>query len=161
MSELVVNTEQNKKGIYESLLPQIRALMEDDLPPVSNLSNIVAALKQTFNWWWVGFYSVHNNQLVLGPFQGPVACTRIAFGKGVCGTSWEKKETILVDDVDQFPGHIACSAASRSEIVIPVLKNGTVVAVLDVASDKLSHFDSTDRVFLEQLCASIGHLFGE
>ena len=121
--------------------------------------DVAAALKETFQWWWIGFYLVKENELVLGPFQGPVACTRIASGKGVCGSSWVKKETIVVPDVEQFPGHIACSSASRSEIVIPVKKGEQVVAVLDADSEHLSHFDEVDKQFLEQLCQRLSELF--
>ena len=115
---------------------------------IANMANISAALKEVFSFWWVGFYLVKNNELVLGPFQGPVACTRIAIGKGVCGTSWKEAKTIIVADVDQFPGHIACSSASRSEIVVPVLKDGKVIAVLDVDSEHYDHFDKTDDQYL-------------
>lgn len=122
---------------------------------MANLSNIAAALKQTFDFFWVGFYLVKNNQLVLGPFQGPIACTRINFGKGVCGMAWKLRKTIVVPDVDAFPGHIACSSASKSEIVVPAVKNQEVALVLDVDSDKLNDFDETDRKFLEELVAKI------
>jgi L-methionine (R)-S-oxide reductase len=125
----------------------------------ANLANVSAALKETFQWWWIGFYLVKENELVLGPFQGPVACTRIASGKGVCGSSWVKKETIVVPDVEQFPGHIACSSASRSEIVVPVIKGDHVVAVLDADSEHLSFFDEVDKQFLEQLCQRLSELF--
>ncbi len=142
----------SKTARYESLLPQIKALIagEDDL--IANLANIVAALKYGMNFFWVGCYIVKNDTLVLGPFQGPVACTRIAKGKGVCGTSWEKKETIIVDDVDAFPGHIACSAESRSEIVLPLLgDDGNVKIILDVDSKQLADFDDTDAHYLTQV----------
>jgi GAF domain-containing protein len=140
---------------YQSIIPQIEALItgEDDL--VANLANISAALKEQFNWFWVGFYLVKNNELVLGPFQGPVACTRIAKGKGVCGVAWQQAETLIVPDVDIFPGHIACSSLSRSEIVIPLFKNGNVIGVLDVDSEHLDQFDQTDKQYLEQLISLI------
>ena len=149
--ELIISNNASKQDRYETLLPQIKALTETEPDLVANLANIAAALKQTFNFFWVGFYLVGDNELVLGPFQGPIACTRIAFGKGVCGTSWKQKETILVPDVDAFPGHIACSSDSRSEIVLPALKNGDVFLVLDVDSDQLNDFDDTDRKYLEQV----------
>jgi GAF domain-containing protein len=141
----------DKASQYQSIIPQIEALItgEDDL--VANLANISAALKEQFGWFWVGFYLVKNNELVLGPFQGPVACTRIALGRGVCGTAWQKAETLIVPDVDAFPGHIACSSLSRSEIVLPLFKDGQVVGVLDVDSEHLEHFDETDQQYLEQL----------
>ena len=147
-----------KEEQYEALLPQIKGLItgEDDL--VANLANIAAALKEQFGWLWVGFYVVKNNELVLGPFQGPVACTRIRKGRGVCGSSWEQAKTILVPDVEKFPGHIACSSQSRSEIVVPVIKNNAVVAVLDVDSTDLSSFDATDRNYLEQI-VSLLHVY--
>jgi L-methionine (R)-S-oxide reductase len=126
---------------------------------LQTLPIISAALKQAFNWWWVGFYLVSEGELIVGPFQGTVACTRIALGKGVCGTSWQRKETITVDDVEQFPGHIACSSLSRSEIVVPIIKNNEVVAVLDADSEHLAHFNQTDKVYLEQLAQFIATLF--
>jgi L-methionine (R)-S-oxide reductase len=159
MQEIEVTTASSKQEQYTSLLPQIEALCSGEADLIANLSNIASALKQQFNWWWVGFYLVKENELVLGPFQGPVACTRIAFGKGVCGTSWQKNETILVEDVSRFPGHIACSHASKSEIVIPIHKHDNVVAVLDVDSEYLSHFNSTDQQYLEQLAQFIATLF--
>ena len=133
------------------LLPQIKALVEGEPDQIANLSNIAAALKQTMNFFWVGFYLVKENQLVLGPFQGPIACTRIDFGKGVCGTAWKEKKTILVPDVELFPGHIACNSASKSEIVLPAFKNNEVALVLDVDSDALNDFNSTDQLALEEL----------
>ena len=126
MQEIEVNASLNKDVQYASLLPQIFAFCNGETDAIANLSNICAALKQSFNWWWVGFYFVKNNELVLGPFQGPVACTRIAFGKGVCGTAWQKVETIIVEDVEKFAGHIACSSESKSEIVVPIIKNKKV-----------------------------------
>ena len=142
---------QNKESRYEILTPQLTSLMEGEDDLIANLANITAALKSTMGFFWVGFYLVKGNQLVLGPFQGPVACTRIAFGKGVCGACWQQAQSIIVPDVDQFPGHIACSSESRSEIVIPVIKNNKVELVLDVDSDKISFFDEVDKVYLEKI----------
>jgi GAF domain-containing protein len=153
MSEnLFIPTEASKAEKYEAILPQIEALISGEPDLYANLANISAVLKQGFDFFWVGFYLVKEEQLVLGPFQGPLACTRIAIGKGVCGTAWKEGKTQLVPDVDAFPGHIACSSASRSEIVVPVLKNGEVKMVLDVDSDQLNDFDDVDRAYLEQLC---------
>ena len=149
--ELIVSTSIDKGERYATLIPQIEALTDGEKDIVANLSNIAAALRQSMNFFWVGFYIVKNNQLVLGPFQGPIACTRIDFGKGVCGASWKTQKTILVPDVEAFPGHIACSSASRSEIVLPAFKNGEVALVLDVDSDKLNDFDSTDQEGLEKI----------
>jgi L-methionine (R)-S-oxide reductase len=149
--ELIISASVNKKERYQMLLPQIKALVEGEPDQVANLSNIAAALKQTMNFFWVGFYLVKENQLVLGPFQGPIACTRIDFGKGVCGTAWKEKKTILVPDVEKFPGHIACNSASKSEIVLPAFKNNEVALVLDVDSDALNDFNSTDQLALEEL----------
>lgn len=156
MAESLFISNGTKEEQYKELLPQIKALLTGETNCTANLANAVAALKMTFDFFWVGFYTVENNELVLGPFQGPIACTRIAKGKGVCGTSWEKKETIVVPDVDAFPGHIACNSASRSEIVVPVLKNGEVVAVLDVDSDRLNDFDAVDATALNELCQWLG-----
>jgi len=143
---------------YKTSIQQIKAVCEGESNLVANLSNISAILSSTFNWWWTGFYIVEGEQLVLGPFQGPVACTRINFGKGVCGTSWEKKETILVENVHDFPGHIACSADSLSEIVVPILMGDEVKMVLDVDSEKEAHFDETDQTYLEELGVFISSL---
>lgn len=152
---LIVSVSTNKKERYEVLLPQIEALVADEKDVVANLSNVVAALRQAMGFFWVGFYIVRENQkesqLVLGPFQGPIACTRINFGKGVCGTSWKEKRTIVVPDVELFPGHIACSSDSKSEIVLPAFKNGEVALVLDVDSDRLNDFDQTDALYLEKV----------
>lgn len=156
--ELIISSNQNKEQVYLALLQQIKALVTGESNLTANLANISAALKQTFNWWWVGFYWVENNELVLGPFQGPIACTRIKKGKGVCGTSWLNQQTIVVPDVEKFLGHIACSAASKSEIVVPIIKNNVVVGVLDCDSEHLNHYDETDRIYLEQLCAIIADL---
>ena len=155
MAEDLTITKGDKKEQYESLLPQIEALLTGEPNLVANLANIDAALKEQFNWFWVGFYWVIEDELVLGPFQGPVACTRIKKGRGVCGTAWEKACTILVDDVEKFPGHIACSSLSKSEIVVPVFKAGKVLGVLDVDSSELSQFDATDQVYLEKIVALI------
>jgi GAF domain-containing protein len=146
--ELIISTSIDKQKRYTTLVPQIQSLIEGEADLIANLSNIAAALKQTMNFFWVGFYRVKENQLVLGPFQGPIACTRIELGKGVCGTAWKEKKVILVPNVDDFPGHIACSSASKSEIVLPAFKNGEVALVLDVDSDKLNDFDATDELAL-------------
>lgn len=149
--ELLISTSSDKAERYKTLVPQIEALITGESDVVANLSNIAAALKQTMNFFWVGFYLVKENQLVLGPFQGPIACTRINLGKGVCGTSWKEGKTIVVPNVDEFPGHIACSSASKSEIVLPAFKNGVVALVLDVDSDQLNDFDEIDAKALEQV----------
>ncbi len=149
--ELIISTSTDKQERYNALIPQLEALVTGEPDLIANLSNIAAALKQTMDFFWVGFYLVKDNQLVLGPFQGPIACTRINLGKGVCGTSWKEKRTIIVPDVDQFPGHIACSSASKSEIVLPAFKHGEVYLVLDVDSDKLNDFDATDAEALERV----------
>lgn len=141
----------NKAAQYESLLPQIKALITGEPDEVANLANIAAALKEQFGWLWVGFYMVKQDELVLGPFQGPVACTRIRKGRGVCGAAWEKAQTLVVPDVEKFPGHIACSSLSRSEIVVPVMRNGEVAGVLDVDSTDLNTFDEVDQRFLEEV----------
>ena len=140
-------------------MPQLGALLDGETDVVANLANVAAALKQTFDFFWVGFYVVKGDCLVLGPFQGPVACTRIRYGKGVCGTAWKEARTVVVPDVDLFPGHIACSSASRSEIVVPVRQGETVVAVLDIDSDRLAAFDETDAHYLERLAAQVARLF--
>jgi GAF domain-containing protein len=141
----------SKQEQYEALLPQIEALLMGEPDLVANLANVAAALKEQFKWWWVGFYLVKDGELVLGPFQGPVACTRIRKGSGVCGTSWQKAQTLIVPDVEQFPGHIACSSLSKSEIVVPLIKDGAVWGVLDVDSEFPDFFDTTDQRFLEQI----------
>ena len=133
------------------MLPQIAAIIEGETDSTANLANIAAALKEQFGWFWTGFYLVKNGELVVGPFQGPVACTRIRKGKGVCGASWAQAATIIVPDVEKFPGHIACSSLSRSEIVVPIIRNGEVVGVLDVDSEALNQFDATDQHWLEKL----------
>jgi L-methionine (R)-S-oxide reductase len=149
--ELFISQSTDKKEKYSVLVPQIEALTTGEPDLVANLSNIAAALKQSMGFFWVGFYLVKNNQLVLGPFQGPIACTRIDFGKGVCGASWKQKKTIVVPNVDEFPGHIACSSASKSEIVLPAFKNNEVALVLDVDSDQLNDFDADDAIALERV----------
>lgn len=156
--ELIIATSHDKQERYTTLIPQIESLVRDETDFIANLSNIAAALRQTMNFFWVGFYIVKENQLVLGPFQGPIACTRINFGKGVCGTSWKEKKTILVPNVEEFPGHIACSSASLSEIVLPAFKNGEVALVLDADSDKLNDFDEVDQRALEKVMRIIERL---
>src|SRR4051812_36319617 len=155
MAEDLHVIQGTKKEQYISLLPQIKGLLEGETDLVANLANVAAALKEQFNWFWVGFYLVKNNELVVGPFQGPVACTRIKKGRGVCGTSWAKAKTIIVDDVETFSGHIACSSLSRSEIVVPVIRNNEVIAVLDADSEYLNSFDETDQQYLEQIINEI------
>lgn len=156
--ELSIDKHLSKKEQHLLMLKQIRALVEGEKDLIANLANISAALKQGFNYFWVGFYLIKNNELVLGPFQGTIACTRIAYGKGVCGAAWEQKKSLLVPDVDQFPGHIACSSMSKSEVVVPVMnKMGDVIMVLDVDSDKINDFDESDVYFFE----NIGQLITE
>jgi L-methionine (R)-S-oxide reductase len=140
-----------KEEIYQALLPQVEALISGEQDLVANLANIAAALREAFGFFWVGFYVVQGQELVLGPFQGPIACTRIAFGRGVCGTAWKEQKTQLVPDVEAFPGHIACSSASKSEIVVPAFQDGEVFLVLDVDSDQLDDFDTVDQKYLEDL----------
>ena len=149
--ELILTESTDKAARYEGLIPQIEALVTGEPDLTANLANIASALKYGMGFFWVGFYLVKDDELVLGPFQGPIACTRIRMGKGVCGTAWEKAETILVPDVDQFPGHIACSSDSKSEIVLPAFKEGKVALILDVDSDQLNDFDEMDWVQLEKL----------
>lgn len=151
MSEDLHIAKGTKEEQYENILPQVQGLLDGEPDLIANLANITGALKEQFNWLWVGFYIVKNDELVLGPFQGPVACTRIRKGRGVCGTSWAQAETLIVPDVEQFPGHIACSSLSKSEIVLPVIRNNEVVAVLDVDSAALSEFDETDKQYLEKI----------
>ncbi|GAA4379269.1 GAF domain-containing protein [Hymenobacter koreensis] len=157
--DLLIDRTLSKADQYRTILPQIEALTTGETDLVANLANTMAALKETFGFFWVGAYLVKNDELVLGPFQGPVACTRIRRGKGVCGGSWAEARTLLVPDVEQFPGHIACSSASKSEIVVPVLKNGEVVMVLDVDSDQLDDFDATDQQYLEELALMMARWF--
>ena len=155
MAEDITIIQGSKTEIYRSLIPQIKALTEGEPNLIANLANVSAALKEQFNWLWVGFYLVENEELVLGPFQGPVACTRIKKGRGVCGTAWQKATTLIVDDVEKFPGHIACSSLSRSEIVVPIIRNNEVIGVLDVDSELLAAFDETDKKYLEEIMASV------
>lgn len=162
MAEDLTIIEGSKTEIYKSLIPQIKALLEGEPDLVANLANVSAALKEQFGWLWVGFYLVKpdskntsETELVLGPFQGPVACTRIKKGRGVCGTVWQNAVTLIVPDVEKFPGHIACSSLSKSEIVIPLFKDGKVIGVLDVDSDELDQFDETDKKYLEEIAMAI------
>ena len=151
MSEQLIIQGDTKQERYEALLPQIKAVVEDEPDLIANMANVAAMLHETFGFWWTGFYRVEDEELVLGPFQGPMACTRIRKGRGLCGTAWLKEETQVVPDVDKFPGHIACSSASRSEIVVPIFHEGKVIAVLDIDSERLNTFDETDRQNLEQI----------
>jgi len=155
MAEDLQITQGSREEQYKSLLPQIEAVITGEPDLVANLANIAAALKEQFGWLWVGFYIVKKDELVLGPFQGPVACTRIKKGRGVCGTSWQQQATLLVPDVEKFPGHIACSSLSKSEIVVPIIRNGEVLAVLDADSDAYNDFSVTDQQYLEKLVNSL------
>lgn len=155
MAEDLAIITGNKEEQYQSLIPQIKGILEGETDLVANMANVVAALKEQFGWFWVGFYVVKNNELVLAPFQGPVACTRIKKGRGVCGTSWAEAKTLIVPDVEKFPGHIACSSLSKSEIVIPVIRNNEVVAVLDVDASEYDQFDKTDQQYLEEIVTLI------
>ena len=141
----------DKNETYKLLLAQVKAMVKDESDPVANMANVAALIQEAFHFWWTGFYRVIGEQLVLGPFQGPVACTRIGFGKGVCSTSWKEHQTIVVEDVEQFPGHIACSSESKSEIVVPLIKQGEVIGVLDIDSERFATFDQTDKEWLEQI----------
>lgn len=151
MSEQLIIRGETKQERYEALLPQIKSVVEDEKDLIANMANVAAMLHETFGFWWTGFYRVEGEELVLGPFQGPMACTRIRKGRGVCGTAWAKEATQVVPDVELFPGHIACSSASRSEIVVPVFHEGHIIAVLDIDSAQLATFDETDRYYLEQI----------
>lgn len=151
MAEDLIINKGSKEEQYKSLLPQIQGLLTGETDLIANLANIAAALKEQFNFFWVGFYLVKNNELVLGPFQGPVACTRIAYNRGVCGTAWAQKEILIVPNVDEFPGHIACSSLSKSEIVLPLFKDGEVIGVLDVDSSELNTFDEIDEKYLKEI----------
>ena len=155
MAEDLQITAGTKQEQYETLVPQIKALLCGEPDLIANLANVSAALKEQFGWLWVGFYLVKNDELVLGPFQGPVACTRIKKGRGVCGKAWADAKTLIVDDVEKFPGHIACSSLSKSEIVVPIIRNNQVIGVLDVDSEFLSQFDETDKKFLEEIVEGI------
>src|SRR5687768_3676053 len=154
MAEDLQIIQGTKQEQYEVLFPQVKALLEGETDLVANLANMAAALKEQFGWLWVGFYLVKNEELVLAPFQGPVACTRIRKGRGVCGACWEREETVIVPDVEKFPGHIACSSLSKSEIVVPIIRNKNVLGVLDVDSEELNSFDNTDQRFLEEIVSS-------
>lgn len=149
--KLIIPITENREDLYKNLIPQVKALITGEPDMIANLANTVAAIKQTFDFFWIGFYLVKDNQLVLGPFQGPIACTRINFDKGVCGASYTRKETIIVEDVEKFPGHIACSVDSKSEIVVPVIKNREIKMILDIDSDQVNDFDQVDKEGLEQL----------
>lgn len=151
MAETLIITAHSKEDKYKEILTQIISLLEGEKDLVANMANMAAALKEAFDFFWVGFYTVKEEQLVLSPFQGPIACTRIRFGKGVCGTAWKERRTLIVPDVDRFPGHIACSSASRSEIVVPIFHEETLIGVLDIDSDHLDAFDETDRLYLEKI----------
>mgnify|MGYP001027584413 FL=1 len=152
MSEvLIINKQGDKATQYADLIPQLKGLITGETDCIANISNLMAALKQAFNFLWVGVYFVKDDELVLGPFQGPIACTRIKKGKGVCGAAWEKQETIIVESVEEFPGHIACSSDSKSEIVLPAFKNGEVALVLDIDSEELATFDGTDHHYLNEV----------
>ncbi len=157
MAEDLSIIQGTKQEQYEALLPQIKALIEGEPDLIANLANICGALKEQFNWLWIGFYLVKQDELVLAPFQGPVACTRIKKGKGVCGAAWQQAQTVIVPDVEKFPGHISCSSLSRSEIVVPIIRNDEVKAVLDVDSISLSEFDETDKKYLEEIVSWIKH----
>jgi L-methionine (R)-S-oxide reductase len=154
--ELLIEKNATKEEKYQALVPQIAALISSETDAVANMANVASALKYTFGFFWVGFYMVKEDELVLGPFQGPIACTRIRKGKGVCGASWEQSKTLVVADVDAFPGHIACSSDSKSEIVVPIFKDNVIIGVLDVDSDTLDSFDTTDQVYLEKMMAELG-----
>jgi L-methionine (R)-S-oxide reductase len=151
MAEDLAIIKGTKEEQYQALIPQIRALLEGEPDLIANLANTAAALREQFGWFWVGFYLVKEDELVLGPFQGPVACTRIRKGRGVCGSSWAEARTLIVPDVEKFPGHIACSSLSRSEIVVPIIRDNNVIAVLDVDSERLDQFDETDQQYLEEI----------
>ncbi len=155
MAEDLQIAQGTKAEQYTSLVPQIKALLDGEPDLVANLANVAAALKEQFGWFWVGFYLVKKDELVLGPFQGPVACTRIRKGRGVCGSSWQQEKTLIVPDVEKFPGHIACSSLSKSEIVVPLFSNNTVAGVLDVDSSELDQFDETDKQYLEEIVGLI------
>jgi L-methionine (R)-S-oxide reductase len=160
MAEMLTLADKNagKKERYEILLPQLQSLVEGEPDLIANLANIIAAIKESMQFFWIGFYFTRNDELVLGPFQGPVACTRIKFGKGVCGTAWKEKKVIIVDDVDLFPGHIACSTLSRSEIVLPVFNGNNIELILDIDSDTVASFDAVDEYYLLQVAHLIESL---
>ena len=147
--------KEEKIDAYRLLAKQVKAMVESESDSIANMANIASLIHETFGFWWTGFYRVMDDQLVLGPFQGPMACTRIGYGKGVCGTAWKERKTIIVEDVEQFPGHIACSSASRSEIVVPIFKSNDVIGVLDIDSEKLATFDEADGEWLEKIVKSL------
>lgn len=147
--------KNEKQQKYETLIEQVKAFAESERDEIALMANVAAIIHNTFHFWWTGFYRVAGQELVLGPFQGPVACTRIKFGRGVCGTAWKEKRSIVVEDVEKFPGHIACSSVSRSEIVVPIFSNDEVVAELDIDSEKLASFDETDKLYLEKIVESL------
>ena len=155
MAENLIISDGTKEQKYQTLLQQVIALAENESDTIALMANISSMIHHTFGFFWTGFYRVYGDELVLGPFQGPLACTRIKFGRGVCGTSWKRAETVIVADVDKFPGHIACSSASRSEIVVPVFEDSRVTAVLDIDSDKTDTFDETDKEWLDKICGMI------
>ena len=160
MSEnLIIEANASKEEKYATLLPQIEAVIDGEPDLIANMANVASMIQETFQFWWTGFYRVIDNILVLGPFQGPMACTRIKFGKGVCGTAWKESNTIVVPNVDEFPGHIACSCASKSEIVIPIKVGDEVVGVLDIDSEKLNTFDDTDRKWLEKVAVLLSAVY--
>jgi len=158
MAESLIKNGTTKSEQYEELLTQLKYLIGNETNIIANLANVAAGLKEFFGFFWVGFYLVDQNELVLGPFQGPVACTRIALGKGVCGAAWKNNQTILVPNVDEFPGHIACSSLSKGEIVVPIRKGSAIIGVLDVDSSELNDFDKIDQKYLEELCAWLGSI---
>lgn len=155
MAERLIIAEGGKEEKYKMLYQQIVSVVEGENDTIANMANVAAMIHSTFQFWWTGFYRVMGKELVLGPFQGPMACTRIGFNRGVCGTAWQRGETIIVDDVDTFPGHIACSSASRSEIVVPIWHNGNIAGVLDIDSEKLATFDTIDKIWLERIAELI------
>lgn len=156
MAENLIVSSGNKEEKYQTLLPQLKSLLEGETDLIANMANVAAALRQTFGFFWVGFYRLDHEILVLGPFQGPLACTRIRYGKGVCGTAWRDASTVIVPDVDDFPGHIACNSASKSEIVVPLFRKESIIGVLDSDSDRLDSFDETDARYLEEICSLLG-----
>jgi len=158
MAESLLKSGDTKAEQYETLIQQLIYLIGDEKNAIANLANVAAGLKEFFGFFWVGFYLVEHTELVLGPFQGPVACTRIAYGRGVCGSAWEQNKSLLVPNVEEFPGHIACSSLSKSEVVIPIRKNDIIIGVLDVDSDVLNDFDEVDVKYLEKLCDWLGTL---
>jgi GAF domain-containing protein len=151
--ELYIPKGVSREDVYRSIYPQLKAITSDESDFIANMANITSVLKESLHFFWIGFYRVVGDRLVLGPFQGPIACTSIAYGKGVCGYTWEKGKTTVVSDVEKFPGHIACSSRSRSEIVVPIIKNNSVIAVLDIDSDQLNSFNEIDSYWLEKICA--------